>query len=258
MFRFVDTHFHLTMIKDRGIDTKELLDRLYSNGFAGGIDIGVSPHDIEERLPLIKEYPSILYSVGMHPSHSGDDLQTLLDQVEDQIHTYHPHAIGEIGLDYHWEYATPKKQAALCIEQIELANTYHLPVIIHNRDADSDILKILKEHYPESGCILHCYAADEEFISSFMKLDVYISFAGNITFKGNRHIMKAAQLVDTHRILVETDSPYLAPVPKRGRTNTPEYIRYIYDFIADLRSSPVEDFAETVCSNFSELFQSSN
>ncbi len=253
--RYIDSHFHLNHLDNKGIDIPAMMQRLQDDGFIGGLDIGVDPTDMIQRFELLKQYPFLHYSVGLYPSHAEAESFTLiLDELEDMIRAYHPHALGEIGLDYHWDFATPEKQQELCILQIKMANSYKLPVIIHNRDADYDMLTLLKEHKPKYGIILHCYSVQESLMEDFIKLDAYLSFAGNLTYKNSKNIQTAARVVPLDHMLLETDSPYLAPIPKRGKLNTPEYIPHTYEYAAQLRQMETGDLSDIICDNFQRLF----
>ncbi len=252
--RFIDSHFHLHHLEKRGLNIPAMMERLAAAGFIGGLDIGVDPDDIAIRKPLLDAYPFLHYSVGLYPSHAEDEsVQSLLDGLEASINRYAPHALGEIGLDYHWGFSTPERQQELCIEQIGIANRYRLPVLIHNREADYDMVTLLKGHRPEYGLVMHCYSAEQELFDEFVSLGAYLSFAGNLTYKNSEHIRYAAEHVPLERILIETDSPYLAPIPKRGKVNTPEYIPYTYEFAAGLRNMEPEEFSEIICNNYSAL-----
>ncbi len=253
--RYIDSHFHLHHLAEKGFEIPSMMQRLQSDGFIGGIDIGVDPLDMIKRYEVLKNYPFLHYSVGLYPSHAEtESLHIILDQLEDMIEKYSPHAIGEIGLDYHWDFSTPERQQELFILQIQMANKHKLPVIIHNRDADHDMLKLLKEHRPEYGTILHCYSVEDDLSKDFIALDAYLSFAGNITYKNNNHIQEAAKVIPIDHMLIETDSPYLAPIPKRGKLNTPEFIPYTYEYTAGLRQMETEAFSEIICNNFKRIF----
>lgn len=250
----IDSHFHLNHLIDSEEELIPFCEELRSSGLIGALDIGVDPEDLGKRMQFHRKYPYFHYSAGIYPSHADGFIDDLLKTLEQQILDYRPHALGEIGLDYHWGFSTKERQKQLCIEQIDLADRYGLPVIIHNREADADMLGLLKQHSPRSRLILHCYAAGNELLDDFLDLGAYISFAGNITYKSNKDNQRAAARVPLDRLLIETDSPYLSPVPKRGKKNTPLYIHHTYDFIADLRDLPVRDLSESVCENYFSIF----
>jgi TatD DNase family protein len=245
----------MEMIAHKGISIPVLMDELEQMGFDGGLDIGVSIDDVERRKSIIAPYQNIRWTAGLYPGNADKDIDDLLGRLENIIEEHHPDALGEMGLDYHWNYGTPENQKKLFIGQIELANRHNLPIVIHNRDADADMLKVLQQIPPENGHILHCYSAGSQFLDDFIQTGALISIAGNVTFKNNSsNVKEAATRVPASRLLVETDSPYLAPAPKRGRINTPNFIVYTYTEVARLRGIDVEDLAEQVRKNFSGLF----
>lgn len=245
---------HLAMVAKKGIDIPSLMVDLSSSGFSGGLDIGVDIDDIAERLPLIKAH-GLRWSAGLYPGHAEAwDMKALVGRLKEVIETHDPDALGEMGLDYHWGYGDKARQKSLFVQQLKLAETYRKPVIIHNREADEDILQILTDHRPAAGHILHCYAADSRFLDAFIDLGGYISIAGNVTYKKSEDIREAASRVPLDQLLLETDSPYLAPIPHRGRINTPKLILHTYEYVAELRGMEVERLAEAVTENFFRLF----
>ena len=165
-------------------------------------------------------------------------------------------AIGEIGLDYHMGKDDREEQVKMFESQIRLAKKYDLPIIIHNRDASGDILEILKRNAPfDRGGIIHCFSASLEWAKEVIKLGFYISFSGSVTFKNAVNIQEVAKCIPEDKILVETDSPYLAPVPYRGKRNEPKFVVEVANFIANLRGVSYEHFNKCVTSNFNKLFK---
>jgi len=156
-------------------------------------------------------------------------------------------AWGEIGLDYHYSPETREKQLKLFGEQLEEARRRDLPVVIHSREADDDTLGLLRE-IPSRG-IIHCYTGTPEYAKRFLGLGFYISFSGIVTFRAADNVRASVRVVPNDRILIETDSPFLAPVPMRGQPNEPAFIRHTCEFLADLRKMPAEDFAEQTFTN---------
>ena len=161
--------------------------------------------------------------------------------------------IGETGLDYYWCKGGLAWQHRRFAEHIQAANEGDLPVIVHTRDAAADTLAILKEGQTNSG-VIHCFTEDTAFAKAALDLGLYISFSGIVTFKNAPQIQEAAKYVPADRMLVETDSPFLAPVPKRGKPNEPSYVRYTAEFVAKLRGEPVETLAAYTSDNFYRLF----
>ncbi|MCF7945724.1 MAG: TatD family hydrolase [Spirochaetia bacterium] len=255
--KYIDTHFHTEMMRNKGLETDKLLEELFAAGFSGGIDVGTHPDDIPPRKTALSKFSSILLSGGIFPGILEEDskkpISELIQNLDKSIYQKDIQFIGEFGLDYYWGYGTREEQKDLCIQQLKLANTYSLPVIIHNRDADSDILKLLEKHPPQKSGIMHCFSSNKETAERILELGMYISFAGNVTFKNSRMIQEAAEIVPLNRILVETDAPYLAPIPERGKTNHPGYIIHTYKFLAAIKQVSTEALTEQVMQNFTTL-----
>jgi len=163
-------------------------------------------------------------------------------------------AIGEIGLDWHWNYGTKKQQMELFEAQIQLADKYKLPVLIHNREADQDILNILKQNSLNSRGILHCFSSDYETAVKLIDMGLYISFAGNVSYKKNSVLREVASKIPVESILLETDSPYLSPQQVRGKPNHPGHIAYTYETVADCQNIPLKEFINSIKNNFKSLF----
>jgi len=171
---------------------------------------------------------------------------------------YQVDCIGEIGLDFHWNYGTPYRQKELCIIQMELANLRACPVVIHTRDADQAMMEILDSvALPHSG-ILHCFSSTWELAECALKQGLYLSFAGPITYKNNIRLREILAKVPLNRLLLETDSPYLAPVPYRGKINTPHHMVEIYNEAARIKEISVTELAATIKTNFATLFRAND
>ena len=165
--------------------------------------------------------------------------------------------VGEVGLDYHWKYGTKETQRKLFESQIGIASRYSLPVIIHSRDADEDMIDILSSNdFPSSG-IMHSFSSSPKLMEKALEKGLYISFSGNVTYKGNDKIRESAKLCPPERILYETDSPYLAPIPVRGNPSTPECTEYTSSFLASLRCEEVDAFRKKAIGNFLTLLSHS-
>jgi TatD DNase family protein len=164
-------------------------------------------------------------------------------------------AWGEIGLDYHYDHSPRDVQRREFRRQIRMARELDLPVCIHSRDAHDDVLTILDEEKAvEVGVVMHCFSGDEQVARRCLDLDFYISFAGPVTFTNARKLLSVVPLVPDDRLLIETDAPYLAPVPYRGKSNEPGFVRHTAEKVADLRGIPLEQAAEETTANFLRLF----
>ncbi|MFP4364319.1 MAG: TatD family hydrolase [Spirochaetia bacterium] len=249
----IDTHFHIDHVK--GNPRKELQN--ISEGLACGIDIGLDVADHEQRKSLISKFSNIYMSQGLSPAYAQkENLSSALDALDKQLDHEKVIACGEIGLDYHWNYGTPERQKELFNAQIDLANNHGLPIIIHNRKADQDMLQILTENPVEKGGIFHCFSSDKHTAEKAIDLGFFISFAGNVTFKNAKNIQEAAEILPEQNIFCETDSPFLTPVPHRGKPNNPLYVAYVYKFISELKEIPLETLILQVGKNVKTLFPS--
>ena len=252
----IDTHFHGLIMEQKELDTRSVLMEAFNSGLEYAIDIGTEINDISNRLNLLKGFKNILFAAGNYPSKvEKDTTKNLVNLLEEAIKKNHQIiAIGEIGLDWHWNYGTKDQQIELFEAQIMLANKYNLPVLIHNRDADIDILDVLKKITPEAGGILHCYSSDYKTAVKLLDMGLYISFAGNVSYKKNNTLREVASKIPLSSIFVETDSPYLSPQKVRGKVNHPGHIGYTYETLSECQNLPLEDFIEKVRNNFINLF----
>lgn len=232
----IDSHFHTQSMLKR---SQHLPDNLI------GIDIGLGPGDYPERSKLLPPSRKIFASIASGPWRldEKDFISPLEDilQLEKDAKLYTPDAIGECGFDRHWNYGTPELQTELFLLQAELASKLDLPLIIHTRDSDKDIEAAFSSSSFRCKAVMHCFSSAPELCIKALDKGLYISFAGNVTYKGNQHIRDAARLVPPDRILVETDSPYLAPVPMRGKPCNPAYTEYTLNVLAEVRGEDRED-----------------
>ncbi|MDL2229636.1 TatD family hydrolase [Treponema sp. OttesenSCG-928-L16] len=263
MAPLIDTHAHLSMLAKRGIDARRRLAELFApeNAFGGIIDIGTEAEDLPERIQLAGDFPQVRYSAGIWPSAEA------IDQREAQVRFLEQHiagappgliaAVGECGIDRHWNRSENGADLAgereLLELQLDLARRLSLPVIIHSRDAPEETAQMMAA-YRDIKRIIHCFSYGEAEARTFLGLGCYISFAGNCTFKNARNIREALSLVPLDRLLLETDCPYLAPVPCRGRPAEPGMVEHIYRFAADLKALDPEKLAGAIAENARELF----
>jgi TatD DNase family protein len=224
------------------------------------IDVGTTLGDLPDRLQAMRDCGVRHCSLGLYPSHSADqdlahslsklqeDASLLLGQTESKLV-----AIGEIGIDLHWNYADIGRQSELFVEQIKLANRLGLPVIIHNRLADKAIFHALKLCPPLRGGLLHCFSSDYRFAIDMVELGMLVSFAGNLGYKSSQTIQDAAKRLPISCLACETDSPYLSPLPFRGKPNLPSRVRLVYEFLAELRGVPIEELCLQIDANLSSV-----
>ena len=206
--------------------------------------------------------PKIYASVGVHPHEAKLATPANLSQLEGWAKNPHVVAWGEIGLDYHYDHSPRDVQQQVFIQQMELARAAKLPIIIHNRPSDNsenawdDLFRLLNQHWKSSGIggILHCFTGEEHHARAALDLGFVISFAGNVTYPKAVNIQMAAKAVPLERMLIETDSPYLAPIPKRGKRNEPAFVVGTAKFIAELRGTTAEELGSATAENFFRFF----
>ncbi len=218
------------------------------------MSISTSIDEAVMNLSLCQKYGMIDIAVGFHPSDARVIKKQDLDQLKTLIENETILAIGEIGLDYYWDKEFIVQQKELFIYQIELANTYKKPVIIHNRESTQDVLDILKQHPAKYGGVMHCYSGSVEMAYEFIKQNMYISFAGPLTFKNARVPKEVALAVPVERLLIETDSPYLTPHPFRGKQNQPAYVSYIGKELSRIKEIPQDELKRLLTINYKVLF----
>ena len=241
----IDSHFHTLSMAKRGIS--ELPDGLV------GIDVGTDPGDAEERLSLLPPSPSVFFSIGSGPWRLSDcgygGTQREEELLRRDISRHGADAIGECGFDNHWKYGDRKSAMELFMMQAALAEELGVPIIIHTRDADDEIREAISS--PSFRCrgIMHCYSSGPLLMRIALDKGLFISFSGNVTYKGSDIIRESAKAVPRDRILYETDSPYLAPIPMRGKPCRPEYTEYTLSFLAELRGEDREELKGNVLEN---------
>jgi TatD DNase family protein len=254
--KYIDSHLHLLQLLQRGIDYRECLESWRESGLVGGLDVGVVPTDLDERPDLRGGTIRIRRSSGMYPGCAErGDYRELLRLLEEQLEAGRVDAVGETGIDLHHAYATRELQEHLFLEQIRLANRHGLPVIIHNRNADGETAAALSKVSPTAGGIMHCFSSDYRAAKRWLEHGLLVSFAGNVTYPKAEALRETARRLPLELILLETDSPYLAPQKFRGKTNTPALIIHTYDAIAEIRDMTVEELVEKVRENFERVFR---
>lgn len=249
-----DTHAHLNA-DDYRDDLEEVIERAGNAGVSDIVVVGFDRPTIERTMELVEKYDHIYGCIGWHPVDAVDCTEEDLQWIEQLCK--HPKivAYGEIGLDYHWDKSPKDIQQRLFREQIRLAKKLRLPIAIHTRDAMEDTVTILKEeHAEEVGGIMHCFSGSVETARECMKMNFYISLGGPVTFKNAKRPKAVAKEVPLDRILIETDCPYLAPHPYRGKRNEPAYVKLVAEQIADIKGVPFKELAEATTKNAKLLF----
>lgn len=255
--QLVDSHCHINF-EPLIDDLPGLLERAKQNQVSHMLCVSVNLEEFPQVLGLAHRYPHIVASVGVHPCYT-DCEEPDVDQLVALADDPNIVAIGETGLDYFRTEGDLTWQRDRFARHIETARITGKPLIIHTREAADDTMSMLKElGAAEAGGVMHCFAEDWKTAEKALDIGFYISFSGIVTFKSAEQLREVARKVPMDRVLVETDSPYLAPVPKRGKTNEPSYVRHTAEFLADLRGMPLEEIAGITTKNFFTLFPGAN
>lgn len=247
----VDSHCHLNF-PELKVRLPEVLANMQEHNISYALAVSISQHSFFEIQSMVEQYPYLFASIGVHPDNvnnpefSVDEMLTL---------SKHPKiiGIGETGLDYYRCQGDLTWQRDRFIQHIKVSNISGLPLIIHTRNAGLDTLHIMREHGVKRA-VIHCFTENKEFAQQALELGYYISFSGIVTFKNAHEIQAVCSYIPDDRLLLETDSPYLSPVPVRGQINEPAYMRYTAEFVAKLRQQSLETIAQITTSNFFTLF----
>jgi TatD DNase family protein len=249
----VDSHCHLDD-KQFSEDREATIERAVAAGVERMMAIGTGdgPQDLETAVRLAERYPCFFATVGVHPHDAAKAAPDTFDRLREVAKHPKVLAVGEIGLDYHYDFSPREIQREVFIRQLELAREAAKPIVIHTREAWSDTTAILREHYAGSG-IFHCFTGGPAEAREALDLGFHLSFGGVLTFPKAEAVREAARMAPLDRILVETDAPYLAPVPHRGKRNEPAFIVETVRKLAAVREIAVEDLAAATTRNFERL-----
>ena len=245
----VDTHCHLFHEYYDNID--EILDRAKDNGIGAVIVNGTNILDNKEVLELVSKYDMVYGALGIQPQEIDDDWEECLKFIEEHIQDRKILAIGEIGLDYHYE-CDRELQKYVFRKQLELAQKYNKPVIVHSRDCIQETYNILKEYHVIG--IIHCYSGSLEMALEFKKIGFYLGIGGVCTFKNASKLISVIKSIGLEYIVLETDSPYLTPEPYRGKINEPAYVKVILEKICNIKGINYNDAVELITCNLLALF----
>jgi len=251
---YIDTHTHL-QFESYDEDRELVIQRAIENNVAAIITIGTDVTSSRQAVHLADKYASIFAAVGIHPNDCNDVSDRDYDEIKELAKHEKVAAIGEVGLDYHHMDAPKEVQDEAFTRQIQLAKEMQLPLIIHNRDSHEDLYNLLvRENAADAGGVLHSFTGNEKFLDNILKLDFYISFTGNITFKKSEAglLVKKTPL---ERLLLETDSPFLTPVPLRGKRNEPAFVIHTAKKIAEMRELSEEELSKITTENADRLFK---
>lgn len=236
-------------------DRDELLGaRLPAAGVCGILNMGSDLESCRQTLALVRRYDFIYGAVGIHPECARDLPEDWLSTIRDMLLQEKIVAVGEIGLDYHWLDECPKeRQQEVFAAQLALANELSMAVAVHDREAHADTLRFLKEYRPKG--VVHCYSGSWEMARELLSLGFYLGIGGVVTFKNARHVVEVAQKMPLDRLLLETDAPYMAPVPHRGKRNDSSLIAFTAEKIAELRGVAAEEILTAARENTEALFR---
>ncbi len=256
MMELVDTHTHLNDAKFDE-DRAEAVARAKAAGVARMINFGDTMESSAAVVRLAEEYEGLFAGVGIHPEGAyemtaEDDARLAAWAAKPQVV-----AIGEIGLDYYWEKDAEKRllQQRVFVRQLDLARQLHLPVCIHDREAHGDTLAILKKEARGMTGVLHCFSGSWEMAQEVLRMGWYFGVDGPLTYKNAAKLPEIVQKIPTDRLLLETDAPYLAPVPTRGKRNEPAYVVHVVEKVAELRNVPLEEIAAATTRNAMRLYR---
>ncbi len=253
---WVDIHAHLDDPRFAG-DIEEVVRRAEEAKVRIVLSNATSLESIVRTLDIAERFPRVYAALGVHPQEIKDvlpDFSRLADYLR------HPKviAIGEVGLDYYWDRSYVENQKRAFLTQIELARAYDLPIIVHSRESEQDILSILREHARDIPVIWHCFSGDQEIVQALLPLKVGFSFGGILTFPKAHRLREVVLSIPRERLFLETDAPYLAPQKKRGKRNEPAFLVYTATFLGELLGMSVGELQNLLISNFFAFFGQKN
>lgn len=250
-----DTHAHYD---DEAFneDRDELLRSLADGGVEAVVNVGASIQSTKNTLGLMRQYPFVYGAVGVHPNETGELNDHLMDWLKHVAGEEKVVAIGEIGLDYYWNEPEPEVQKHWFVRQLNLAREVKLPVIIHSRDAAKDTLDIMKaEHAGDMGGVIHCFSYGVELAREYLNMGFYLGIGGVLTFQNAKKLKEVVEYMPLDRIVLETDCPYLAPVPNRGKRNSSLNLPYVAKAVSELKGVPEEEVIAVTRENARRMYQ---
>ena len=253
----VDSHCHLDLLEAKDVNIDEIINNADKDNVKILQTICTKITEFDNINSYTKKYSNVFASIGIHPNNVDEQPKI---NVEEIIRICNNNSkligIGETGLDYYYDYAKKENQIESFIKHINIARKTNLPLIIHSRDADNDMITILQEQMKQGKfrALLHCFSSSKELALKALELEIYISISGIVTFKNAIELQNIVKELPLNRILVETDSPYLAPTPHRGKVNQPAFTKEVVKCIASLRNSTIEEISKITTNNFFNLF----
>ncbi|HEX4874147.1 MAG TPA: TatD family hydrolase [Sphingorhabdus sp.] len=252
---FVDSHCHLNY-KGLVEQERDVLDRAQSAGVRAMLNISTRESEWDAVIGLAERESGVWASVGIHPHEADQHGDITSEKLIDKSRNPRVVGIGETGLDYYYDYSDREQQKACFRQHIVAARETGLPIIVHTRDAEDDTAQIMRDEMEQGAYtgVIHCFTASADFARKALDLGLYISLSGIVTFKNAKDLQDVARTVPDDRLLIETDSPFLAPVPHRGKTCEPAYVASTAQFLAELKNVSIEHLAEITTENFYTLF----
>ncbi|WP_350343715.1 TatD family hydrolase [Proteinivorax tanatarense] len=252
--KIIDSHCHIDNERYKE-SAEEIAEKSLKQGVKSMINVGYDLNSSRNAIKLSDKIPQLYAAVGIHPHDAKGASGGYLNQLCEMMKNNKVVAIGEIGLDYHYNFSTPEVQKKVFKEQLKLAYELKSPFIIHQREAVEDTLDIIKKFpTPPKGAVFHCFSGSVELAKELIKMGYYISLGGPVTFKNAKKPKKVAQEIDLEHLLVETDCPYLTPHPFRGKINYPYYVKYVVEEIANIKKESPENVAFQTLKNTEKLF----
>lgn len=252
--QYFDTHAHIGLIYDDPIEQLIVTQEARQASVSRIVSICNSLHDFVTVYENLKSANNVYHAVGVSPSEVQNPGKNWVQTIEQSVRLPRVIAIGEIGLDYFRKFGDKKSQIELFITQLELAAKLDLPVIIHNRDAGQDVLEILRDRLPPKGGVLHCYSENAAYAEQALDLNLYFSFAGNLTYRNARNLHETVRMLPLDRILLESESPFMVPAEYRGKRNMPKYLPSTARFLAELLEMDEEELASILWENSNRFF----
>lgn len=253
--KIIETHCHLDYLKDLPIE--EILTKSHDAGIEKIITISVEPDNFDKVRELALTYPQVYFTQGIHPHDAKLSTTQALDVISSRCGEDKMLAVGEIGLDYHYDNSPRDIQKDVFKAQLEIAIKHELPVVIHSRDADDDMISILNEYAPrmKRKGVIHSFTSTADLANCALKNDFYLGFNGIITFKKAKEVRDIVELCPIEKILTETDSPFLTPTPHRGKENAPYYLPFVVSKIAQIKNLPEQEVLIQTYKNAMDLFR---
>ena len=251
MKNIFDSHAHYND-EQFDIDRDSLLASLPEAGIVGIINCGTDVRSSLDSITMAEKYPFVYAACGYHPESALEFTDDNLAEIEKMLSHEKCVAVGEIGLEYHYDFVPKDVQKYVFEKHLEFAVKYDMPVIVHDREAHADTMELLKKYRPKG--VLHCYSGSAEMAKEVLNLGMYIGLGGAVTFKNAVKPVEVAQMIPADRLLLETDCPYMAPVPMRGKRNNSAYIEYVAEKIADIRNVSAQEILDITAENTRKLF----